>query len=42
MQSALALVNLTTQSIRSIAKDVRFLIYKFKEVQKVQQFVNTS
>ena len=31
MQSALALVNSTTRSIRSVAKEVRFLIYKFKE-----------
>ena len=36
MQPALALVNSTTQSIRSIAKEVRFTFYKFKEVQKVQ------
>ena len=42
MQSALALVNSTTRSIRSIAKEVRFLIYKFKEVQKVQQYVQKS
>ena len=31
MQSALVLVNSTTRSIRSIAKEV-----KFKEIQKVQ------
>ena len=36
MQSALVLVNPTTRSIRSIAKEVKFFIYKFKEVQKVQ------
>ena len=42
MQSALALVNSTTWSIRSIAKEVRFLIYKIKEVQKVQQYVQKS
>ena len=42
MQSALALVNSTTRSIRSIAKEVRSLIYKFKEVQKVQQYVQKS
>ena len=36
MQSTLALVNSTTQSIRSIAKEVRFIFYDFKEVQKVQ------
>ena len=42
MQSALVLVNLTTQSIRSIAKEVRFFIYKFREVQKVQQYVHKS
>ena len=42
MQSALSLVNLTTQSIRLIAKEVRFLVYKFKEVQKVQQYVHKS
>ena len=35
MQPALALVNSTTQSITSIAKEVRFTFYKFKEVQKV-------
>ena len=42
MQSVLALVNSTTQSIRSIAKEVRLLIYKFKEVLKVQQYVHKS
>ena len=42
MQSALALVNSTTQSIRPIAKVVRFLIYQFKELQKVQQYVHKS
>ena len=42
MQSALALVNSTTRSIRSIAKEVRSLIYKIKEVQKVQQYVQKS
>ena len=36
MQSALVLVNSTTRSIRSITKEVKFFIYKFKEVQKVQ------
>ena len=36
MQWALVLVNPTTQSMRSIAKEVKFFIYKFKEVQKVQ------
>ena len=42
MQSALALVKSTTRSIRSIAKEARFLIHKFKEVQKVQQYVHKS
>ena len=42
MQSALALVNSTTRSSISIPKDIRFLIYKFKEVQKVQQYVHKS
>ena len=42
MQLALALVNLTTRSIRSIAKEVRFLIYMFKDVPKVQQYVYKS
>ena len=42
IQSALALVNSTTRSIRSIAKEVRSLIYKIKEVQKVQQYVQKS
>ena len=42
MQSALALVNSTTRSTRPITKEVRFLIYKFKEVQKVQQYVQKS
>ena len=42
MQSALALVNSATRSIRSIAKEVRFLIYKSKGVQKVQQYVHKS
>ena len=32
LQSALAVVNSTTRSIRSIAKEVRFIFYKFKEV----------
>ena len=30
MQSTLALVNSTTQSIRSIAKEVRFILKKYK------------
>ena len=42
MQSAPALVNLTTRSIRSIPKEVRFLIYRVKVVQKVQQYVHQS
>ena len=42
MQSTLALVNSTTQSIRPIAKEVRFIFNKFKDVQKVQQHVCKS
>ena len=42
VQSAPALVNSTTRSIRSIPKEVRFLIYRVKVVQKVQQYVHQS
>ena len=40
IQSTLAMVNSTTPSIRSIAKEVRFIFYKFEEVQKVQQYAH--